>query len=141
MAICDTYLDQIDGAYSEAIWSLNVVQPYLTWLQNNYTTSGFTYTWREAVALSLLNLEDAISYLVYGNWMLQTPVRIPYYLRNCIAAPEIDMSAILIAMLRANPDDVMYFIGLTDAYRQSVWNRPFNEEFFAALARGFAVWE
>ncbi|GAF99130.1 unnamed protein product, partial [marine sediment metagenome] len=45
------------------------------------------------------------------------------------------------AMLLANPYEVEYFIGLVDAYRQSTWNRPFNKEFFAALARGFAEWD
>ncbi|GAH29755.1 unnamed protein product, partial [marine sediment metagenome] len=33
-----------------------------------------------------------------------------------------------------------YFVGLVDAYRQSIWNRPFNKDFFAALARGFMEW-
>ncbi|GAH32071.1 unnamed protein product, partial [marine sediment metagenome] len=35
---------------------------------------------------------------------------------------------------------VLYFIGLIDAYRQSVWNQPFNKEYYAALARGFQEW-
>ena len=56
-------------------------------------------------------------------------------------APEFDMDVLLSAMVGADPAQVMYFIGLVDAYRQSVWNRPFNQEFFAALARGFAQWE
>ncbi|GAI59416.1 unnamed protein product, partial [marine sediment metagenome] len=34
----------------------------------------------------------------------------------------------------------LYFVGLVDAYRTSVWNREFNEEYFAALARGFMEW-
>lgn len=63
-----------------------------------------------------------------------------WYMRNCIAAPEIDMAMIIIAMLAANPDEVQYFVGLVDAYRQSIWNRPFNQELYAALARGFAIW-
>ena len=51
----------------------------------------------------------------------------------------VDMDAIIYAMLTAEPDEVMYFVGLVDAFRQSVWNRPFNQEFFAAIARGFSV--
>ncbi|GAH92394.1 unnamed protein product, partial [marine sediment metagenome] len=26
-----------------------------------------------------------------------------------------------------NPDQTEYFVGLVDAYRQSIWNRPFNK--------------
>jgi len=60
-----------------------------------------------------------------------------WYLENCIDIPEVDMAAILNAMLAAELDEIMYFVGLTDAYKQSVWNQEFNQEFFAALARGF----
>lgn len=54
--------------------------------------------------------------------------------------PPIDMSAIINAMLTATPPEIEYFIGLADAFRQSIWNRPYNHEFFAALARGFEQW-
>lgn len=54
--------------------------------------------------------------------------------------PEVNMAAIIVAMLSANPDQVEYFVGLVDAYRQSIWNRPFDKEFFATLARGFMIW-
>ena len=53
---------------------------------------------------------------------------------------ELTMSGLLSTMLSANPRDVEYFIGLVDAYRQSIWNQPFNSEFFGALARGFEQW-
>ncbi|GAH58391.1 unnamed protein product [marine sediment metagenome] len=55
-------------------------------------------------------------------------------------ADIIDMDAILSIMLSANPEQVEYFVGLVDAYRQSIWNRPFNKDFYAALARGFMIW-
>lgn len=53
---------------------------------------------------------------------------------------ELTMDAILSTMLSADPPQVEYFVGLVDAYRQSIWNRPFNQEFFAALGRGFMEW-
>ena len=56
---------------------------------------------------------------------------------DALATPEITMSDIIYAMLTAKPDEIMYFVGLCDAYRQSIWNDPYNQEFFAALARGF----
>jgi len=54
---------------------------------------------------------------------------------------EDPMGTLINTMLTAKPEQVEYFVGLVDAYRQSVWNRPFNAEFFAALARGFEIWE
>lgn len=62
-----------------------------------------------------------------------------YYLKNCIDIPDVNMDAIIYAMLTAEPDEVMYFVGLVDAFRQSIWNRPYNQEFFAAIARGFML--
>jgi len=54
---------------------------------------------------------------------------------------EINMGMILTAMYEATNDELLNFIGLVDAYRQSLWNKPFNAEFFAAIARGFEEWE
>ncbi len=54
---------------------------------------------------------------------------------------ELTMAVLINTMLTANPAEVEYFVGLVDAYRQSIWNQPFNEEFFAALARGFEQWD
>lgn len=53
----------------------------------------------------------------------------------------ITMDDILTTMLGANPNQVTNFVGLVDAYRQSIWNQPFNAEYYAALARGFMVWQ
>jgi len=53
---------------------------------------------------------------------------------------EVTMDDLINTMLTADPAQVEYFIGLVDAYRQSLWTRPFNQEFFAALGRGFATW-
>ena len=50
---------------------------------------------------------------------------------------EVTMDSILSIMAAATDSELMNFIGLVDAYRQSLWNKPFNAEYFAALARGF----
>lgn len=65
---------------------------------------------------------------------------IPWYVRNCAGGAGLDMSELIGVMLLANPSEIEYFVGLSDAYRQSIWNRPFNQEMFAALARGFEEW-
>lgn len=53
----------------------------------------------------------------------------------------VNMAAIIQAMLQATPDEIKYFIGLVDAFRMSIWNQPFNYQFYEALARGFMQWE
>lgn len=53
---------------------------------------------------------------------------------------EFSMDVLLNTMLQADPSQVTYFVGLVDAYRQSIWNKPFNKEYYAALARGFQEW-
>ena len=50
---------------------------------------------------------------------------------------EVTMSAIINAMLTADFDELKSFVGIADAYRVSLWNKPFEVEFYAALARGF----
>jgi len=53
---------------------------------------------------------------------------------------DVDMDAILNAMLRADFSELQKFVGLVDAYRVAIWNAPFNSQFYAALARGFQMW-
>ena len=59
---------------------------------------------------------------------------------NWPTAAAVTMDDIINAMLTANPDQVDYFIGLVDAYRVAIWDKPFNEEFYRALAEGFKTW-
>ncbi len=54
-------------------------------------------------------------------------------------AADVSMDAILSAMITASLDEYTEFIGLVDAYRVGLWNKPFNSEYYAALARGFAL--
>lgn len=143
MALCDTYLDDIAFAYEMADWAYDTfITPHADWLVGNYSTSAFNLAWRTHVALSISNLRYAVEYLIHCNTLERHPLRLPYYLENCIAAepPALTMDDILSAMVTATPEQVMYFVGLADAYRVSVWDMPFNEEFYAALARGFKQW-
>lgn len=57
---------------------------------------------------------------------------------DALEAGGVTMDAINSAMLTATDDQYKYFIGLVDAFRVGLWNKPFEAEFFAALARGFA---
>lgn len=50
---------------------------------------------------------------------------------------EVDMDAILTAMITAEYEQLQSFIGIVDAYRVALWDEWFNTEYYAALARGF----
>jgi hypothetical protein len=50
------------------------------------------------------------------------------------------MDTLLSAMTTAKYDQLKKFIGLVDAYRVAVWDAPYNEDFYASLARGWIQW-
>lgn len=79
------------------------------------------------IGRSYLNHEEALL-----NWMT---------LGEQQFGGSVDMDSILNAMLAAKFDELQKFIGLVDAYRVALWNAPFNADFYAALARGFAQWQ
>jgi len=144
MGVCDYYLGQITSTYDEAEWVYDsFIVPHRDWLVTYYSSAGWNITWRTHVALAISNLSYAVEYLIHCNTFKGHPLRLPYYLSNCIAAepPEFTMGVLLSTMLIAEPSQIQGFVGITDAYRQSIWNKPFNKEFFAALARGFEQWE
>lgn len=62
------------------------------------------------------------------------------YLNDNIGGGEVTMDHILTAMMSATAGQITEFMGITQAYKVAVWDAPFNEEFYAALARGFKVW-
>lgn len=62
------------------------------------------------------------------------------YLNDNIGGGEVTMDSILTAMMTATPEQITQFMGITQAFKVAVWDAPFNEEFYAALARGFRVW-
>jgi len=62
------------------------------------------------------------------------------YLNEGIGGGDVTMAAILTAMMSATFEELTEFMGITQAYKVAVWDAPFNEEFYAALARGFQTW-
>ena len=52
----------------------------------------------------------------------------------------VTMDDILNEMLTASFEQLTKFMGITQAYKVAVWDAPYNEEFYAALARGFKTW-
>ena len=95
---------------------------------------------------AFVKMHDAMSWAATSLYYIigkRTPFEggyaVPYFLEH-FAGGDFSMDTLLTTMLEANPDQTLYFIGLVDAFRTSVWNRDFNEEYFAALARGFMEW-
>lgn len=89
---------------------------------------------------AIWDTNDAIKYLAdfFTTDYLQSDFMECFYWANKdVEAPEFDMDTLLSTMVSADNDQLKYFIGIVDAYRQSIWNKPFNAEFFAAIARGF----
>lgn len=62
------------------------------------------------------------------------------YLNENVGGGEVTMSSILTALMTATHEQIVEFMGITQAYKVAVWDTPFNEEFYAALARGFKTW-
>ncbi len=81
--------------------------------QSDVFYKGMRYDWKEA----LMWIND--------NWP---------------SGAEVTMSGILAAMQSASFEELTSFMGITQAYKVAVWDAPFNEEFYAALARGFKTW-
>lgn len=52
----------------------------------------------------------------------------------------VTMGDILSEMMSATFGELTTFMGITQAYKVAVWDAPYNEEFYAALARGFKTW-
>lgn len=50
----------------------------------------------------------------------------------------VDMDAILTAMISADRDEFIKFIGISDGYRVGMVGKPWNKDFYAALGRGFS---
>lgn len=94
----------------------------------------------EDLCLASYDLCNSTGYLAYNYSPWAYEGALHWYLVNCIVGFELTMDALIITMLSANPEQVDYFVGLVDAYRQSIWNKPFNKSFYAALARGFMEW-
>lgn len=89
----------------------------------------------EDILFAISDINVAAGYAGYGYAPFDYVGPWWWYFTNCIG--EMGMDAIINAMLNAEPDQIRYFVGLVDAFRQSIWIKPFNQEFYAALARGF----
>ena len=80
---------------------------------------------------------DGAAYAGYGYSPFDNEGPWAYYFTNCIEGGTITMADVINVMESASNDELKTFIGLVDAYRISLWNKPFESDFFASIARGF----
>lgn len=138
MTTCSDYATDVSSAYDYAETRFGFFQSNYAQLTSNlHNTNIATFITR--LKNCLINLYIPIEMLVFGNTGSTEPKRIPYMMANCLGG-DIDMDAILNAMLAASFEELQKFIGIEDAYRSAVWDAPFNADFYAALARGFRQW-
>jgi len=101
--------------------------------------------WTEAKAQLYNSADDfgsAIGFMLYA---------VPYYYCKLIpvlqwindnwpTAATVDMASILLAMRGAKFDELQDFTAIEDAFRASLWNAPFNADYYAAFVRTFMKW-
>lgn len=73
-------------------------------------------------------------------WNTACAVRLLITKVESLSGGGVNMGSILTAMQSASFEELNSFMGITQAYKVAVWDAPFNEEFYAALARGFKTW-
>jgi hypothetical protein len=135
---CQTYPSDVLAAYTTASNRFGYIDSTIVWLYEHWTEFG-TLTYHQKLHGLFNNLNTVLLYLVFGCLAQEGTLRVPYLFQNCLGG-EFDMDILLSAMITATPEQLKKFIGLVDAYRQSLWNQEFDSEFFAALARGFEQW-
>lgn len=140
MAICDDYLAVITAGYADVVGRQVWIDINANYLYNNYSGHPWNNTWRQNVAFAIDNLRYMVKHLCQGIGGTWSPVAMIQYLTNCVGGGGVTMDDMLNAMLTATFEQLTDFMGITEAYRVAVWDAPFNEEFYAALARGFKEW-
>lgn len=112
-----------------------ITNGYIEWVANrDHNAIGYLYT-------IVSYLRDSLYEIVGKGYPSGSQFAVPEFLEDhTIEEAFVDMPAILSAMMQADKYEYKQFVGIIDAYRVALWNQPFNAEFYAALARGFAEW-
>lgn len=116
----DTARDNFEYAADESLW--DNARVYIDFLASHIYSGGgnIICKWGGETGYHLTNILMALNDKI-----------------DAIGSYELTMGDLLSTMLAATSDEITYFIGLVDAYRTSIWDKEFNHEFYAALARGF----
>jgi len=137
----DTYFWQLDQSMLSFYGKIGLVQDEMYDLSVALTAEGNPQSGNQAYQMS--TDQTTMAAVFYGG---------TYTFRNrlnvCLADLDsrisgiggVTMASILDALLSATFEELQMFMGITDAYKSAIWDAPFNEDFYAALARGFRVW-
>jgi len=136
-----TILNDISDNWDSAVSSLGQFQTNLVQAHYHYGV-GDDHTAMLWILECLDEVSDTFDWMLSYIWPFSPKTMLMACLKKMrteysAAGAEVDMDAILSAMVTADFYDLQMFIGIVDAYRVSLWNEPFNAEFYAALARGF----
>ena len=133
-------LDELDVALGKGLTAKNYLD-----VAGDFLVAGDSVSAGTALINSATWLGDFVSHLCrYKSWLYN----VTYYEKACWewvdvnwpTATTLTMDDILNEMLSASFEQLTKFMGITQAYKVAVWDAPFNEEFYAALARGFKTW-
>lgn len=131
--------------------ALAKIRGYYGW-SDTYQEWGVTNNQQALAHWNLFEDHEALGHLISANSQTNAAVSmlignfddfwpdyaIAWWMENCAGGANMD--DILTAMLSATHEELTKFMGITQAYKVAVWDTPFNEEFYAALARGFKTW-
>lgn len=129
MAICNTYLSDIQTAYSEADYYYGWIETHVDWFYDAwFTHSNFNSEWRGHIYNALNDIKLCIGMLVWTNYMLYEPKRLPYYLEHCIEADEyvLTWKKICEAWVKNDFEGKEWTIACIDRMRQLMWDKPFS---------------
>jgi len=139
-----TYQELVDiseSKYNTAGMYLNTVQTFLTKTYVHIQNSQYDAAVYD-LYVSVNNLYGAVKYHHnYGNWGTKWHLCNELFFRaEPAGGEELTMTAILDAMQKAEPHQPLIFVALTEAYKSSVWNASFDENFFGDLVKKWSIW-
>lgn len=131
-----TYIANADLYWDWAVASIEFAGLNLTYAgkQANWSTAKTYVGWAGGNFTNIyVNFEET----EWGFWYWAK--RALQYIDNNWPS-TLTMLSLIAAMSIATPDEIMTFICLTDAYHASLWDRPYNPEYFATMVRAFKSW-
>lgn len=133
-------LASLNNAYEEACWE----KGYAAGDLHNaiYWREHFNIiNWRMYIEKTLQHLINFADYISTEGWGVDEDYLILEYLNYYTGeVTEVDMTAILDAMEKAEPHQPLLFIGYLEAYYAATWNATFDETAMAELVRKWAIW-
>ena len=146
MTVFSSKVEALDDDWSDALDYFQIAQGYRVDAYTHYVANED----HEAIfdiCIALNWYEKGMYKMACGYSSYVPPPDLPEILRLCweyeyTEMPEFDltMTKIISAMILSIPAEIEFYIGLNDAFRQSLWDKPFNQSFFAELARAYREW-